>query len=135
MHGGAATERHHGGVQRVVGCGDEHFIAAVEQRVHAHGDQFRSAVAQVNVVHRHTGHPLFLRVVHHRFARRKQALAVGVTRRVRQVANHVLHDFIGRLNAKCSNVADVELDDALAFFFHLPRFVEHGTTDVIAHMG
>jgi hypothetical protein len=68
---------------------------------------------------------LLLRVVDDRLARCEQALRIGVAGRVRQVADHVLHDLVGRLEAERGDVADVQLDDVLALFLHLPGLLEH----------
>ncbi len=77
---------------------------------------------------------LLLGVVHDRLARREQALAVGVARRVRQVADHVLHDLVGRLEAEHRQVADVQLDDAVALVLHLARSRQHRAANVVAHV-
>jgi hypothetical protein len=53
--------------------------------------------------------PLLLGVVHHRLARREDALAVRVAGRVGQVADHVLLDFLGGIEAEHGQVADVSL--------------------------
>jgi hypothetical protein len=131
----AARQADHRGVQRVVGRRDQHLVAVVEQGVHAHRDQLRRAVAQVDIIDRDPAHVLLLRVVHDRLARREQALAVGVARRMRQVANHVLHNFVGRLEAERRHVADVQLDDLVALFLHLPSLLQNGPADVVGHVG
>jgi hypothetical protein len=73
--------------------------------------------------------------VHHGLARRENALAVRVARRVGQVADHVLLDFFGRIKAEHRQVADVELDDLVALFLHLPGRVHDGAADVVADVG
>ena len=78
---------------------------------------------------------LFLGVVHHRAARCKQTLAVGVAGRTGQVADHVLHDLVRRLQAEAGEVADVELDDLVTLFGHLTGLVKHRTSDVVADVG
>jgi hypothetical protein len=103
--------------------------------VEAEDDQLRRAVAEVHVIDPHPGNVLFLRVVHHCLARREQALAVGVARAGRQIADHVLHDLVGRLEAEHSQVADVQLDDLVALLLHLAGLLQHRTTDVIADIG
>jgi hypothetical protein len=112
--------RHRRRPQRVVGRGQQHLVAVVEQRIGGHHDQLAGAVAQVDVVQRHALDALLLRVVHHRLARREHALAVRVAGRMRQVADHVLLDFVGRIEAEHRQVADVQLDDLVALFLHLP---------------
>ena len=134
VHRPPAGQRHRGRPQRVVRRRHQHLVAAVEQRVQAHHDQLGRAVAQVDVVDADAGDVLFLRVVHHRLARREQALAVGVAGRMRQVADHVLHDLVRRLQAEHRQVADVQLDDLVALFLHLPGLVQHRAADVVAHV-
>ena len=127
VHRRAAGQAHHRGPQRVVGRRDQHFVAVVEQRVHAHRDQLGRTVAQVHVVDRRP---------------RRRASAACSARppcaartgpccrcsrrpRARQVADHVLHDLVGRLEAERGHVADVQLDDLVALFLHLAGLVQH----------
>ncbi len=135
VHGRAARQPDDGRVQRIVRRRDQHLVARVEQRVHAEGDQLGRAVAQVDVVHRHVGDLLFLRVVDDGLARREQALRVGVGRGVGQVADHVLHDLVGRLEAERGDVADVQLDDVVPLVLHLAGLVEDRAADVVADVG
>jgi hypothetical protein len=76
-----------------------------------------------------------LGVVHHRLARREDSLGIDVAGRVRQVADHVLLDFLGRIEAERGKVADVQLDDLVALFLHLPGAGQHGPADVVADVG
>ena len=78
---------------------------------------------------------LFLHVMHHCLARCKEAFAVGVARAVRHIADHVLHDLVRRLQTKNRQIADIELDDLVAFVFHLTGLVQHRPADVIADTG
>ena len=73
--------------------------------------------------------------MHHRLARRENALAVGIAGRVRQVANHVLLDFLGAIEAEHGQIADVELDDLVALFLHLSGGVHDRAADVVADVG
>ena len=123
------------GPQRVVRRRQQQFVALVQQRVGGHGDQLAGAVAQVDVVERDALDALLLRVVHHRLARGEDALAVRVARRVRQVADHVLLDLLGRVEAERGEVADVQLDDLVALFLHLAGGVHDGPTDVVQDVG
>ncbi len=131
MHRRAARQADRGGPQRVVGRRHQHLVAGVEQRVHAHDDQFRGAVAEVDVVDGDAGDVLLLGVMHDRLARREQALGVGVAGRIAHVAYHVLHDLVRRVETEGRQVADVELDDLVTILFHLARLLQHGATDVI----
>ncbi len=135
MHGRATRQAGRRRPQRIVGRGQQQFVAGVEQRIGGHHDELAGAVAQVNVVQRDALDALLLRLVHHRLARRKNTLAVRVTRRVGQVADHVLLNLFGCIEAEHRQVADVELDDLVAVFLHLPGRVHDGAPDVIADVG
>ena len=78
------------------------------------------------------GDVLLLGVVHHRLARREHALRVGVAGRAVHVADHVLHDFVRRIETEHGQVADVELDDLVAVVFHLARLVHGRAADFVA---
>jgi hypothetical protein len=73
--------------------------------------------------------------VHHGLARRKNALAVRIAGRGGQVADHVLLDFFGRVKTEHRQVADIELDELLALFFHLLGGVHDRAADVVKHIG
>jgi len=73
--------------------------------------------------------------MHDRFARREDALRIHIRRRVTHIADHVLGNFFGRVKAEYLWIAGIELDDALAFFFHLAGAFEHRATDFVADVG
>ena len=77
---------------------------------------------------------LLLRLMHYRFSGGKNTFTVRVTRRIGQVTNHVLLNFFGRIESKHSQIAKVELDNFLAFVFHLTRRIHDGATNVIEHV-
>jgi len=135
VHGRAAGERRAGGPQRVVRRGDQQLVALVQERVGGDGDQLAGAVAQPDVVERDALDALLLGVVHHGLARGEDAAAVRIARRVRQVADHVLLDLFRRVEAEGRQVADVQLDDLVALFLHLPGGVHDGTPDVVQDVG
>ena len=135
MHRVAAGEGHGGGPQRVVGGRDQHFIAVVEQRLHGHHDQLGDAIAQVDVLDADAFHLLLLVVLHHRLARAEQAFGVAVALGGGQVADHVQEDFFRRLEAEGGRVADVQLEDALAFVFQALGVLEHRAANVVADVG
>jgi uncharacterized protein len=97
--------------------------------------ELRGAVADEHLVDGDTGDALLLGVLLHRLARREQALAVGVAGGLGQVVDDVLHDLLGRVEAERREVADVELDDAVALFLHLAGARQHRATDVVADVG
>jgi hypothetical protein len=78
---------------------------------------------------------LLLGVVHDRLARREDAFGIRITRRIRQIADHVLLDFFRRIEAERGQIADVQLDDLVAFFLHLLGLLQHGAADVVADVG
>jgi hypothetical protein len=57
---------------------------------------------------------------------------IRVTGRAGQVADHVELDFLRRVEAERGQVADVELDDVVAFFLHLSGLFEDRAADVVA---
>ena len=73
--------------------------------------------------------------MHDRLARRKDALRIRVTGCIRQVADHVLLDFFGRIEAECGEVANIQLDDLVAFFLHLLGLLQHRAANVVADVG
>jgi len=121
--------------QRVIRRRHQHLIADIEQGIHRHHDQLGNAITQVNVIQRHALDLLLLAVVHDRLARRENPLGIGITGRIRQIADHVLLDLFGRIKAERGQVADVQLDDLVALFLHLLGFLQHGAADVIADVG
>jgi precorrin-6B methylase 2 len=135
VHRLAAGQAHGGGPQRVVGRRDQHFVAVVEQRLHRHHDQLGHAVAQVDVLDGDAFDFLLLAVLHHRLARAEQAFGVAVALGGGQVADHVLEDFVRRLEAKRRRVADVQLEDAVAFLFQAFGVLEHWAANVVADVG
>jgi hypothetical protein len=48
-----------------------------------------------------------------------------------QVADHVLHDLVRRIEAEHGQVADVELDDLVAVLLHLARLFQRGAADLV----
>ena len=107
MHRGRAGQAGRSGPKRVIGHGQQQLVAVVQQGIGGHGDEFAGAVAQVDVVKRDPGHTLLLGLVHDSLAGCENPFAVGVTRRVGQVANHVLLDFLGCIKAEHRQVANI----------------------------
>ena len=83
------------------------------------------------MLHLNIGQALDLRVLHDRLARGEQAARVGIAFAVGQLLAHVLNDLIGRAETKGRRVADVELEDALAFVLHTGGFIDDGAADVV----
>ena len=116
VHRLAAGEADGGGPQRVVGSGDQHLVAVVQQRLHGHHDQFRHAVAEVDVLDADALHLLLLVILHHCLARAEQTLGVAVALGGRQVADDVLENFLGSFETERRRVADIQLEDAVTLF-------------------
>src|SRR5690606_15032516 len=53
VHRIAAGQADRGGPQRVIGGGQQHLVAVVQQRLHGHHDQLGHAVAQVDILDAH----------------------------------------------------------------------------------
>ncbi len=135
VHRLAAGQAHGGGPQRVVGGRDQHFVAVVEQCLHGHDDQLGHTITQVDVFDANAFDLLLLAVLHHRLARAEQALGVAVALGGGQVADHILENFVRRLEAKRRRVADVQLEDAVAFLFQALGVLEHWAANVVADIG
>ena len=135
VHRPAAGQADCGGPQRVVWCRDQHFVTVVEQCLHRHHDQFGDAVAEVDILDADTVDLLLLAVLHDCLARAEQSLGVAVALGGGQVANHILEDFVRRLEAKRRRVADVQLEDAVAFLFQTLGVLEHRAANVVADIG
>jgi hypothetical protein len=131
----AAGEAHRRRPQGIIGRGQQHFVAAVEECLHRHDDEFGDAIADVDVVYAHTRDVFLLRVVHDRLARGEKSLGVRIARGVGQVVDDILEDFFRRLEAERRGVADVELDDALAVFLHRLGACQHRAANVVADIG
>jgi hypothetical protein len=131
----ATGQGHRGGPQRVVRRRHQHFVAIVEQGLHRHHDQFGHAVAQVDVLDADTFDLLLLVILHHRLARTEQAFGIAVALGGGQVADHVLEDFVRRFETKGRRVANVQLEDAMAFLFQALGVLEHRAANVVADVG
>ena len=131
----AAGQGHGCSPQRVIGCRYQHFVAIVEQRLQRHHDQLGHTVAQVDVFDADPFHLFLLVVLHHGLAGAEQALGVAVALGSRQVADHVLEDFVRRFKSKGCGVADIQLEDALAFLLQTLGVLEHRAANVITDVG
>ncbi len=117
--------------QRVVRRRDEHLVAVVEQGLHRHDDEFADAVAHVDVADADVADALELAGLHDGPPRRRDALAVAVPLRDRQVGDHVLEQFVGGLETERGRVADVQLEDAVTGLLELLRASQGGAADVV----
>src|SRR5690606_30990233 len=81
------------------------LVAVVDQGLHRHLDQLGDAVAQVDVVHVELGEAPVRIVLHHGAARGQDAAGVAVAVRAGQVADDVLDQLLGGLEAEQRGVA------------------------------
>ena len=127
-----AGHAHGGRPQRIIRRRQEHFVAGVQKRLHGHDDEFADAVADIHVVHIHTGNVQPLAVLHDGLARRIQPLGMFIALARRQVVYHVAHDLFRRLEVERRRIADVELQDAVPFLLQAVRLGGHWAANVVA---
>ena len=118
--------------QRVIRRGNQYFITIFQQRLRGQHDQFRYAIPDINVIHLHVGDIFFLRVVHDGFAGSKQPFGIAITGCSRKIADDILQNLVRRLEPEGSRIADVELDNTLAFILHLSGAIENRAAYVVA---
>jgi len=114
VHGPAAGQGDRPGPQRVVGRGHQDLVAVVDERLEDHGDQLGDAVADEDVVDADLGQPVRLVVLRDGGAGGVDATRVGVALGVRKVVHDVGDDRFGCLEAEGGQVADVQLEYAVA---------------------
>ena len=131
----AAGERHPGRPQRIVRRRDQHLVTDVEQGLHGHHDQLGHAVTEVDVLDLHTLDADALGLVHDRLARREKSLGIAVAGSVGQVVDDVPDDLLGRLETEGREVADVELEDAVAVFLEGLGTRHDRPADVVTDIG
>ncbi len=135
VHRATARQRHRSGPQRVVGGGDQHLVAVVQQRRHRHGDQLGYPVAQVHPVDVEAAEAAFLVVLHDRSPGGQDAFGVGVPLCMGQLADVVLLDLVGGVEPERGRVADVELEDVVALILQALGLGEDGPANVVEHVG
>lgn len=129
-----AGEGDRGRPQGVVGGGDEHLVAVVEQGLHRHHDQLGDAVADEDVLDvRLDAEGL---VVHDdRPASRQEPLRVAVAVGRRHVPEDVLEDLGRSLEAEGGRVAGVQLEDAVPCRLQPHRLFENRAPDLVTDVG
>ena len=132
MHRLAAAEVDCRGPQRVVGRRDQHLVAVVYESLDRHHRQLGHAVADVDVIDVDAGDAERLVVLHDRLARGIDSFRIGIALRLRDIVDHVAQDFLGRVESPGRGIADVELEDAMAFFLETVRFPEDRAANVVA---
>ena len=132
VHRFAAGEVDGGGPQRVVRHRQQDFVAAVQECLHRHHDEFGDAVAEDDVINGHALDAEALGFVHDGFARGKDTFGFAVALRLGEVGDEVFAHFVRRVKAERCRVADVEFDDVVALTFHAHRFRQHRAANVVA---
>ena len=131
VHGLAADQRGGCGPQRVVGHGDQDFVAGLAQCLQGHRDQLRHTVTQVDRFGVEVHDAAVLVVVHNGGTCRVEAAGVRVALSFGQVTNDIHHDGIRRLKAEGCGVTNVQLEDAVAHRFHAIGFIQNRAADVV----
>ena len=134
VDGDAARQPHRGRPKGIVGCGNEHFVAVVQQCLHAHADEFADAVADDDVVDVHAGDAEPLALLHHRLARRKDALGVAVALGVGQIVDDVPKNLARRFKPERRRIAKMQFQDSIAFFLQPMRFFCHRAAQLVANI-
>ena len=112
VHRRSAGEARHRRPQGIVGRGDEHLVALVEQSLHRHRDEFGHAVAEVDVVGVELREARHLLVARDDGAPRgHDAATVAVAVRVRDRLDHVAHDLERGLESEHGGIAGVQFED------------------------
>jgi hypothetical protein len=73
--------------------------------------------------------------MHDRLACREDPLGIRIAGRIRQVADHVELDFLGRIETERRKIADVQLDDLVPFVLHLLGLLQYRSANVVTDVG
>ena len=121
--------------QRIVGRGQQHLVARIEQRAQRDVDQLAHAIAHEHALGRGVGRAARLVERGDRFARLGQALLVGIGIGAGDVVGDRALQVLGRAEAERAGVADVELDQAAALGLQLARAPRQLAADLVADFG
>ena len=128
-----AVDHHTCRPERIVGAGHEHLITRIEQGPHRQHDQFRHTVANEHIVGRDIHHASILLLHHHRLTGGKDALLMRIGIGLMEVL-HDRHPHRRRHpEAEGPRIADVELDDVVAFPLELLGPAGEGATNLVLH--
>ena len=131
VDGVSAVQHGGGGPERIVGTGQEHFVAIVQEGAHDVQDELRDAVAHEDVFHRYVGDAARLVEHDHRLAGREDTLLMAVAVGLAQVLDHGQAQRLGGAEAEGTGIADVELDDLVAGLFQFLGATCQGPADLV----
>ncbi len=120
--------------QRVVGTGQQHLVARLQQGAQAQVDQLADAVANENALDLHALRTAMPLLRGDDFAGFFQALLVAIGLAVMQMTRNGLAQVGRRFEAVAPGVADIELDNGQAGRLQLARSSRECATDFIAHV-
>ena len=134
IHRPALVEDGGGAPQRVVGRGQQHFVARVEQRPQRHVDQLADAVADEHTLGAGIGRAAFAVRLGHGFAGQRQALLVGVGVGFGHVRGQGLLQVVGGAETEGARVADVQADQMPALALEFTGAAGKFAADVVADL-
>ncbi len=118
--------------QGVIRHRHQNFVTVVEQRLHGHDNQLADAVAQEDIVDVDIRDANQLATLHDGLAGTVDAFGVAVALGLGQVVNDVVNDLVGRFKTERGGVANIQLQDAQAFFLKPVGVVEHRAANIVA---
>ncbi len=131
----AVVEDGRGGPQRIVGRGQQDFVARVEQGAQGDVDQLADAVADEHALGRGVRGAALAMEGGDRLARFRQALLVGVGIGAGDVVGDRALQVFRRAEAEGAGVADVELDQGAALGLQFAGPPGQFTADFVADFG
>ena len=131
VHRAPAAERRDRRPQRIVGRGDQHLVAVVQQRLQRHLDQLRHAVSDVDVGHVDVLDAAAAVVGHDRLAGRHQAARIAVADRGGEVLDHVSQQVARPFETEGSRISDVQLEDPMPGSLQPQGLLQHRAAHVV----
>ena len=135
VHRTAVVEDRRRAPQRIVGRGQQHLVAGVEQGAQGDVDQLAHAVAHEHALGRGIGRAPRAVERGDRLARLRQALLVGVGIGAGDVVGDGALQVLGRAEAEGAGIADVELDQGPTLAFQLAGAPGELAADLVADFG
>ena len=132
MHRPPARQRHLRGPQRVVGRGNEDFVAVVDKRLQHERDELTHPVADDDVVRSDARKPLRGVPLGDRLACGQDPARVAVSLGNRERAPQLLEDLGRRLESERRRISDVEFQDLVARALQPLRLLQDRPPHVVA---